>query len=50
MPAPDEANALKANGNSAVAKHEWLEAIDFYTQAIERYDQEPVFFCNRALV
>ncbi|KAJ5552569.1 Serine/threonine-protein phosphatase [Penicillium frequentans] len=44
----EAANALKAQGNKAFAQHEWPAAIDFYTQAIEKYDQEPSFFCNRA--
>lgn len=46
----EAANALKAQGNKAFAQHEWPAAIDFYTQAIEKYDQEPSFFCNRAQV
>lgn len=46
----EAANALKAQGNKAFAQHEWPVAIDFYTQAIEKYDQEPSFFCNRAQV
>ena len=48
MAAVEEATALKQKGNKAVAGHEWLQAVDFYTKAIERYDQDPSFFCNRA--
>lgn len=46
----EAANALKVQGNKAFAQHEWPAAIDFYTQAIEKYDKEPSFFCNRAQV
>ncbi|PYH86527.1 hypothetical protein BO82DRAFT_397691, partial [Aspergillus uvarum CBS 121591] len=44
----EAATALKAQGNKAFAQHEWPAAIDFYTQAIEKYDKEPTFFSNRA--
>ena len=50
MSAPDEAVALKKKGNEAFAKHEWLNAIDFYTKAIASYSQDPVFYCNRCQV
>lgn len=46
----EAANALKVQGNKAFAQHEWPAAIDFYTQAIEKYDKEPSFFSNRAQV
>lgn len=46
----EAATALKAQGNKAFAQHEWPAAIDFYTQAIEKYDKEPTFFSNRAQV
>lgn len=46
----EAANALKLQGNKAFAEHEWPTAVDFYTQAIEKYDKEPSFFCNRAQV
>lgn len=46
----EAATALKAQGNKAFAQHEWPTAVDFYTQAIEKYDKEPSFFCNRAQV
>ena len=48
MPAAEDANALKQKGNKAVAAHEWLNAIEFYTQAIELNDKDPTFYCNRA--
>ncbi|KAI9374934.1 hypothetical protein BJX61DRAFT_532015 [Aspergillus egyptiacus] len=50
MASPDieAANALKVQGNKAFVSHEWPAAIDFYTQAIEKYDKEPSFFSNRA--
>lgn len=41
---------LKVEGNKAFASHDWIAAIDFYTKAIEKYDQDPSFFCNRAQV
>ena len=50
MSAPDEALALKQKGNKAVASHEWLEAVDFYTQAIDINDKDATFYCNRAQV
>ena len=46
----EAANALKLKGNKAFAEHEWPTAVDFYTQAIEKYAKEPSFFCNRAQV
>lgn len=48
--AQDEANALKVQGNKAFAQHNWPTAVDFYNQAIEKYDKEPSFFSNRAQV
>ncbi|CAF9912221.1 MAG: Palmitoyl-protein thioesterase 1 [Gomphillus americanus] len=39
---------LKVEGNKAFANHDWPTAIDFYTKAIEKYNQDPSFFCNRA--
>ena len=50
MASIEEANALKQKGNKAFANHDWLEAVEFYTQAIEKNDQDPSFFCNRAQV
>lgn len=46
----EAATALKAQGNKAFAQHDWPKAVDFYTQAIEKYDKEPSFYCNRAQV
>lgn len=43
-----EATSLKQQGNKAFAAHDWPKAIDFYTQAIEKNDQDPSFYCNRA--
>lgn len=42
------ATALKDKGNAAFKGHDWPGAIDFYTQAIEKYDADPVFYSNRA--
>ena len=50
MPATEEALALKQKGNAAFAKHEWLVAVDFYTKAIDVYEEDSTFFCNRAAV
>ena len=50
MPAEEDALALKQKGNKAVAAHEWLNAVDFYTQAIELNSKDPTFYCNRAQV
>ena len=41
---------LKSKGNTAFSQHDWPSAIDFYTQAIEKYSQDASFFCNRAQV
>lgn len=46
----EAATALKTQGNKAFAQHEWPAAVNFYTQAIEKYDKEPSFYCNRAQV
>lgn len=48
MPSEEEAIALKQEGNNAFANHDWLKAVDFYTQAIHLNDQDPSFYCNRA--
>ena len=50
MAPPEEATDLKSKGNKCFSKHEWLNAIDFYTQAIDLYDQDPSYYCNRAQV
>ncbi|RMZ75308.1 hypothetical protein DV738_g5543, partial [Chaetothyriales sp. CBS 135597] len=44
----EAAAALKARGNKAFSERDWPKAIDFYTQAIEKHDSEPSFYCNRA--
>ncbi|KAF3482398.1 serine/threonine protein phosphatase PPT1 [Arthroderma uncinatum] len=46
----EAATALKQQGNKSFAQHDWPAALDFYTRAIELYDQEPSFYCNRAQV
>jgi serine/threonine-protein phosphatase 5 len=46
----EAATALKQQGNKAFTHHDWPAAVDFYTQAIEKYDRDPSFFCNRAQV
>lgn len=48
--AAEAAVALKQKGNKAFAQHDWPTAIDFYTQAIDKHDKDPSFFCNRAQV
>ena len=45
---PAEAVELKNKGNDAFKKQDWPTAVDFYTKAIETYDQEPSFYTNRA--
>ena len=48
--AVEAATALKVKGNKAFAEHDWPSAIDFYTQAIEKYDKDASFYSNRAQV
>ncbi|MCJ1430417.1 hypothetical protein MMC29_008335 [Sticta canariensis] len=48
MSPKEDAIALKQKGNSAFASHDWLKAVDFYSQAIDANDQDPSFYCNRA--
>jgi hypothetical protein len=48
--ARSQAIALKEKGNDAFKKHDYPTSVDFYSKAIERYDQEPSFFTNRAQV
>ncbi|KKZ65193.1 protein phosphatase 5 [[Emmonsia] crescens] len=52
MATPDKeaATALKLQGNKAFVSHDWIQALDFYSKAIEKYDQDPSFYCNRAQV
>ncbi|KAJ5979102.1 hypothetical protein N7501_002444 [Penicillium viridicatum] len=42
------ATALKVQGNKAFAQHDWPVAVDFYNQAIAKFDKDPSFFSNRA--
>jgi len=46
--APKEPVDLKLKGNAAIKSHDWPGAIEFYTKAIEIFDQDSTFFCNRA--
>ncbi len=46
----EESIALKQKGNSAFSSHDWLKAVDFYSQAIELDGHDPSFYCNRAQV
>ena len=48
MSAQEEATALKVQGNKAFGEHDWPRAVDLYSQAIAKYDQDPSFFSNRA--
>ena len=50
MPATEEALALKKKGNEAFSKHEWINAIDLYSKAIDSYDSDPIFYSNRCQV
>ena len=50
MTAQEEATAFKQTGNKAVANHEWLNAIEAYSKAIELDEKDATFFCNRAQV
>ena len=50
MSAVEEATTLKQKGNKAFSNHDWLQAIDFYSQAIDTYDKDPSFYCNRSQV
>ena len=47
---PAAAVELKNKGNDAFKKQDWPTAVEFYTKAIEAYDQEPSFYTNRAQV
>lgn len=48
--APAEAIELKNKGNEAFKNKDWPTALEYYTKAIEKYDQEPSFYTNRAQV
>ncbi|KAF4554096.1 Serine/threonine-protein phosphatase T-like protein [Elsinoe fawcettii] len=44
----EEATALKNKGNDAFKNKDWPTAVEYYSQAIEKYDKEPSFYTNRA--
>lgn len=48
--AVDQATALKNDGNKAFAAHNWPQAVELYTKAIELNDKEPTYYTNRAQV
>lgn len=48
MTAQEEATALKNKGNDAFKAQDWATAVEFYTKAIDLYDEEPSFYTNRA--
>lgn len=45
-----EATALKNKGNDAFKAQDWATAVEFYTKAVDLYDEEPSFYTNRAQV
>lgn len=50
MGSVEDALALKEKGNKAFSEHDWPNAIEYYTQAIEANPNEASFYCNRAQV
>lgn len=44
-----KANDIKDRGNSYVKLSDYEKAIEAYTEAIEVYPQDPIYFINRAL-
>jgi STIP1 family protein 1 len=42
------ADALKEQGNKAFKNGDFAAAEDFYTQAVQRFSQNPLLFTNRA--
>src|ERR1700753_1813891 len=44
------ADQLKEQGNIAFRNGEFVEAEDYYTQAIQKYSRNPLIFTNRANV
>ncbi|KAF2491744.1 serine/threonine-protein phosphatase-like protein 5 [Lophium mytilinum] len=46
--AQEEALAFKNKGNDAFRKQDWIEAIEFYSKAIDAYSEDPSFYTNRA--
>lgn len=43
-----EAEALKSKGNAAMSQKDYTTAIDFYTQALKIYPNNPIYLSNRA--
>lgn len=50
MAVTEDAVKLKEQGNKAFKEHDWMNAVSFYTQAIDLYDKEASFYTNRAQV
>lgn len=48
MSIPEQAIARKNQGNEAFKNHDWIAAIERYSEAIELDGQQAIFFCNRA--
>ena len=44
-----DADVFKEKGNTLVKSQNYEQAIEFYTKAIQVYNKDPVYFCNRAL-
>lgn len=44
------ADQLKEKGNDAFRKGAYVEAEEFYTQAVQKYSRNPLIFTNRANV
>lgn len=44
------ADALKEQGNASFRAGNYVEAEDFYTQAVTKYSKNPLIFTNRANV
>ena len=44
------AESLKEKGNIAFRNGEFIEAEDYYTQAVQKYSRNPLIFTNRANV
>ncbi len=50
LPKDESARAESTRATNASRGHEWLNAIESYTKAIEMYDRDPSYYCNRAQV